>query len=380
MVAIKNATLVMRDHFIPDAVLFVEDGKIKDFGEMRKKTIPADCEVLDAEGLYLGAGFVDIHTHSDGKVFFQDEPETASLHHLRHGTTTLLPALYYSMDTEGYVKAVATLREAMKKPECANIGGLYMEGPYLNPKFGCDRESNPWKGPVSRERYMPIIEAACDLVKVWALAPERENILQFVLDAKAKTPNVAFSVAHSEASPQEIEAIMPYGLKIGTHHTNATGDRPMYPECRGVCVDEAVNYNREIYAELICDSRGIHVDPYMLRLVRRIKGDDRIILISDAYACDGPIPDGYDDVDDINFDHMGEIAGSKMTLDIACRNMIKHTGASIVDVFKFASYNPSRAVGFYDRGEIATGLRADLVLVDYKMQVHKVMLNGEWQK
>ena len=44
---------------------------------------------------------------------------------------------------------------------------------------------------------------------------------------------------------------MPYGLKIGTHHTNATGDLPKYPECRGVCVDETVNYNREIYAELM---------------------------------------------------------------------------------------------------------------------------------
>ncbi len=377
MIAIKNATLVMRDHFIPDAVLFIEDGKIKDFGEMRKLSIPDGCEVIDAEGLYVGPGFVDIHTHSDGKVFFQDDAVTASTHHLKHGTTTLLPALYFSMNTEGYVEAIEALKDAMKKKECANIGGFYMEGPYLNPKFGCDKESNPWKGEVDSKKYLPIIEAAGDLVKVWALAPERENILQFVIDAKKENPSVVFSVAHSEASPQQIEAIMPYGLKIGTHHTNATGDRPMYPECRGVCVDEAVNYNREIYAELICDSRGIHVDPYMLRLVRRIKGDDRIILISDAYACDGPIPPGYDDVDDINFDNTGEIAGSKMTLDISCRNMIKHTGASIVDVFKFASYNPSMALGFYDRGEIAVGKRADLVFVDYKMGVHKVMMGGE---
>ncbi len=376
MTAIINATLVMRDHFIPDGLLFIEDGQITDFGEMRKKKIPEGCEIIDAEGLYVGPGFVDIHTHSDGKVFFQDDPVVASQHHLKHGTTSLLPALYYSMDTAAYIKAIETLKEAMKKPECANICGFYMEGPYLNPKFGCDRESNPWKGPVDREKHMPIIEAAGELAKVWALAPERENILDFVLDAKKVNPTAVFTVAHSEASPQQIEAVMPYGLKIGTHHTNATGDRPMYPECRGVCVDEAVNYNREIFAELICDSRGIHVDPYMLRLVRRIKGDDRIILISDAYACDGPIPDGYDDVDDINFDHMGEIAGSKMTLDIACRNMIKHTGASIVDVFKFASYNPSVAVGFTDRGEIAVGKRADLVFVDYKMGVKRVIKEG----
>lgn len=377
MKAIINATLVMRDHFIPNAVLIMDEGKIVDFGEARKTAIPENAEIIDAKGLYVGPGFVDIHTHSDGYVFFQDEPERASQHHLKHGTTTLLPALYYSMDTSGYLDAIKVLREAMKKPECKNIGGFYMEGPYLNPKFGCDRESNPWKGPVQKAKHQPIIDASYDLVKVWALAPERENIMDFVLDVKEKNPNAVFSVAHSEASPQQIEAIMPYGLKIGTHHTNATGDRPMYPECRGVCVDETVNYNREIYAELICDSRGIHVDPYMLRLVRKIKGDDRIILISDAYACDGPIPDGYDDVDDINFDHMGEIAGSKMTLDISCRNMIKHTGASLVDVFKFASYNPARAVGFFDRGEIRVGLRADLVFVDHNMKTYKVIFEGE---
>ncbi len=379
MKAIINATLVMRDHFIPDAVLLIEDGKIVDFGEARKLAVPEGCEIIDAKGDYVGPGFVDIHTHSDGYVFFQDEPERASQHHLKHGTTTLLPALYYSMDTAGYLEAIEILRNAMKKPECKNIGGLYMEGPYLNPKFGCDRENNPWKGPVDKAKHQPIIDAAYDLAKVWACAPERENILDFVLDVKAKNPNAVFSVAHSEAAPQDIEALMPYGLKIGTHHTNATGDRPMYPECRGVCVDETVNYNHEIYAELICDSRGIHVDPYMLRLVRKIKGDDRIILISDAYACDGPIPEGYDDVDDINFDHMGEIAGSKMTLDISCRNMIKHTGASLVDVFKFASYNPAMAVGFCDRGEIAKGKRADLVIVDYKMGVKGVILEGDLQ-
>ena len=377
MTVIQNATLVMRDHFIPDALLFIDDGLIVDFGERRKMSIPEDAEVIDAKGLYVGPGFVDIHTHSDGKVFFQDNPKRASLHHLSHGTTTLLPALYFSMNTEEYVKAIGILRDAMSDPDCRNIAGLYMEGPYLNPKFGCDKEHNPWQGGVDSSKYMPVIEAAYDIARVWALAPERENILQFVLDVKKANPNAVFSVAHSEASPQQIEALMPYGLKIGTHHTNATGDRPMYPECRGVCVDEAVNYNREIYAELICDSRGIHVDPYMLRLVRRIKGDDRIILISDAYACDGPIPDGYDDVDDINFDHTGEIAGSKMTLDISCRNMIKHTGASLVDVFKFASYNPSVVTGFYDRGEIAKGKRADLVFVDHNMKVYSTVFNGK---
>ncbi len=377
MTVIKNATLVMRDHFIPNALLFIENGVITDFGESRKKSIPVHADVIDADGLYVGPGFVDIHTHSDGKIFFQDNPVVASKHHLSHGTTSLLPALYFSMNTEQYVASIKVLKDAMQKPECQNIAGLYMEGPYLNPKFGCDKELNPWKGPVDKEAYMPIVNEAKGLARVWALAPERENILQFVLDVKSSDSSAVFSVAHSEAAPADIETLIPYGLKIGTHHTNATGDRPMYPECRGVCVDETVNYNSSIYAELICDSRGIHVDPYMLRLIRKIKGDDRIILISDAYACDGPIPEGYEDVDDINFDHMGEIAGSKMTLDISCRNMIKHTGASLVDVFKFASYNPATAVGFFDRGEIAKGKCADLVFVDHNMKVYKTILKGK---
>ncbi len=378
MVAIKNAVLVMRDHLIPDGVLLMEDGIIQDFGPARKLSIPEGCEVIDAEGLYVGPGFVDIHTHSDGVTFFHDDPKAVG-HHLKHGTTTILAALYFSMNTQEFVDAIHALREAMKDPACKNLAGIYMEGPYMNPKFGCDREHNPWNGPVDKEKYQPIIDAGWDLVKVWGVAPERDNILQFVLDVKAKNPTAVFSVAHSEASPQEVEALIPYGLRIGTHHTNATGDRIFYPEVRGVCVDEAVNYNREIYAELICDSMGIHVDPYMLRLVRKIKGEDRIILISDAYACDGPVPPGYEGVDDINFDWEGEIAGSKMTLDISCRNMLKHTGASIVDVFRYASYNPARAVGFYDRGEIAVGKRADLVIADHWMKVNKVIFEGKVQ-
>ncbi len=376
MLAIINAELIMHTHRIPDAVLFVDNGIITGYGEMRNTPIPEGCEILDVKGAYVGPGFVDIHTHSDGSVFFYEDVRAVA-HHLKHGTTTVLAALYFSMNSQEFVDTIGKIREAMKDPACKNLAGIYMEGPYMNPKFGCDREHNPWNGPVDKKDYQPIIDAGWDLVKVWGLAPERENILDFVLDVKAKNPAAVFSVAHSEASPQQVEALMPYGLRIGTHHTNATGDRIFYPEVRGVCVDEAVNYNREIYAELICDSRGIHVDPYMLRLVRRIKGDDRIILISDAYACDGPVPEGYDGVTDINFDWEGEIAGSKLTLEVACRNMMRHTGASLVDVFNYAAYNPARAIGFTDRGEIAVGKRADLVVVDDKVNIQKVILKGE---
>ena len=380
MIAIRNATLVMKDHLIPDAVIVLKDGLIADFGEMRTTPIPDGCEIVDAHGLFVGPGLVDIHLHNGGAASFTEDPETAAQYHLERGSTTILPAIYFKFDKDAYIKHIATIRNAMSNPKCANIAGLYMEGMYMNPKFGANREKNPWKGPICRDDYLPVVEAAGDLVRVWVTAPERENIEDFAADCKRVNPNVRFAVGHSEASPQQIEALMPYGLCIGTHHTNATGDRPMYPECRGVCVDEAVNYNREIYAEMICDSRGIHVDPYMQRLIRKIKGEERLILISDASWDDGPQPPGYEGVTDIAFDTAGEISGFQGAVSVACRNMMVHTGASIVDVFRYASYNPAKAVGFTDRGELRKGLRADLVICDHWMNIKSVILKGEFQK
>ena len=377
MLAIINAELVMRDHLIPEAVLFVEEGKIAGFGEMRTTPIPEGCEVIDAKGLYVGPGLVDIHCHTGEDCQVWEDPVNAAAFHLSHGVTTLLPAFRGRMSVEERLYGSEQIRRVMTNGECENIAGVYMEGPYLNPGFGANRANNPWAKPAVEEDYLPFVKAGADLARVWCIAPERPEILEFVQAVRKYNPNIRFAVAHSEATPQQIEALMPYGLSIGTHHTNATGTIVKYPECRGVCVDEAVNYNNDIYAELICDSRGIHVDPYMLRLVRKIKGDDRIILISDRTCYNGPIPPGYEGVTDLNFDDVGEIAGSKLTLEVACRNFMKHTGASIVDVFKVASYNPARATGFTDRGEICVGLKADLVLVDSKMNVSTVILNGK---
>ena len=221
---------------------------------------------------------VDIHTHAGGTHWFYNEPIEAAQFMLKNGTTTVLPTLYFNMNKDELVENLKTVQAAMKKPEGANMAGFYMEAPYMNPKFGADRENNPWKGPICKEDYQAVLEQAGTDAKVWVLAPERENIKQFVIDAKAVNPNVKFSVGHSEATPAQIEELIPYGLCIGTHHTNATGTLEIYPECRGICVDEAVNYNRDIYAEIISDRVGIHVNPYNQRLIRKIKGDDRIIL------------------------------------------------------------------------------------------------------
>ena len=385
MKAIINAELVMRDHLIPEAVLFIDDGKIAGFGEMRTTPIPEGCEIIDAKGAYVGPGLVDIHCHSGTGVRFIHEPAKATQEHLQCGTTSILATPSTRGTRKDYVRQIQQIREAMATPEGATIAGIYMEGPYINAGYGSmSNQAGPDAprvfDPVP-EDYQPLLDAGADIIRVWGTAPEREGIENFVKAAKAANPEVRFAVTHSEATPQQIEKLMPYGLCIGTHHTNATGTIVNYPECRGVCVDEGVNYNDGIYAELISDSMGIHVDPYMQRLVRKIKGDDKIILISDQTIHEPMHVPGLEHVTDLNFTYRKsggiDISGSKLTLNVACRNYMKHTGASIVDAFKVASYNPSRAVGLYDRGEIREGLRADLVFVDIKMNVSRVIVGGE---
>ncbi len=377
MKAVINATLILPDHMIPQGTVVIDGDRIVDFG---RKINTDGMEIIDAEGAYLGPGLIDIHTHSDGETFFTEDPVKVADTLLSHGVTDVLAALYFNVDGETLIRQVQKLKEASKQAK--NLRGLYMEAPYMNPKFGCNRENNPWRYPIRREDYLPLVEAAKGFAKVWVVAPERESIELFVRDVKVLDPNAVFSVGHSEAEPYQIEALMPYGLKLATHHTNATGTLQKYPECRSACVDETALYNNEIYTELICDKIGIHVAPYMLRLIKKIKGDDRIILIADAFVDHGPIPSDelYEGADDINFDFSGEIAGSKMILDGPCRNMMVHTGASLCQVFKYASTNPATLLGMTDRGRIAKGNVANLVLVDAEFHVKSVFLNGEQVK
>lgn len=376
MLAIQNATIVKSNYLIPGGLILTDGKTIIYAGTAQGKTIPALCETIDAHGMYVGPGLIDIHTHAGGNDWFYAAPEKAAQVHLAHGTTSVYPACYFNMSKEEFLQAIRVIRSAAQTEAGRIIKGLYMEGPYLNSKFGCEKESNQWKGPIEQSNYIEIVKEANEFAAFWSVAPEREGILSYIEDVKKVCPNAIFTVAHSEASPDEIERLIPYGLKVGTHHTNATGDRPQYPECRGVCVDEAVNMNDEIFAELIVDSKGIHVDPYMLRLVLKIKGKDRIVLISDACVFDGPPIPGLEDATDLNFDFNGDIAGSKLTLDVACRNMMVHTGAGICDVFRYASKNPATLLGRTDLGEVREGAVADLIIVDHWMNVLHVIQEG----
>jgi N-acetylglucosamine-6-phosphate deacetylase len=276
--------------------------------------------------------------------------------------------------------AIRRVQEAMQKPGAARaIGGIYMEGPYMNPKYGASPEKNQWRGSIDFAQADALIQSAGEDVLVWAIAPEREGVASFVRRAKAANTNVRFAVGHSEATPTQIAALKQYGLMIQTHCTNATGAPCAVGGTRACGPDEACFYDPDMYAEVICDSCGIHVHPDMLRLIHRIKGDERVILISDGFVSSEQPPESLKHITDLHFDANGGLCGSKLTLDVACRNMMRHTGIGICQAFAFASRNPARAVGLdAEVGSIAAGKRANFVLVDGDMRLHGVWLEGEW--
>lgn len=378
MIAITNAKVVLERGILNDGVLLVDEDRILSVGKKADVVIPEDATVYDAKGLYVGPGFVDIHVHGGGGQMFYQEPEAAAAHFLKHGETTMLATLYYDISKEEFLESIEKVKRAMIDGDAAKaIAGFYMEGPYMNPKYGASPEKNKWRGEIRQEDYQSVVEAAGSLAKVWAIAPEREGVEKFVRDAKNVYEDAMFSVGHSEATPEQIRKFKKYGLNLQTHCMNATGRKNRGAGVRSCGPDEACLMDCDMYAEVICDSQGVHVEPDMLRLILQIKGVDKVVLISDSFVSNEPTPEKFRDITDLQFDANGGLCGSKLTLDMACRNLLKHTDCGITQAFLMASRNPARVIKLdHEVGTIEVNKKANLVFVDDMFEVKKVMLEG----
>ena len=372
LTAICNANLVVENSIIPNAALLIEGDTILAFGDVQ---IPQGVQLIDAKGAYVGPGFVDIHVHGGNGFNTCFQPREAAEFFLRHGVTTLLATPAYSFDFEKFLSAIRNVKENIAN--IPNLRGMYMEGPYTNPNYGANSHCNPWRGPVLAEQYEALVDEAGDLAKVWAIAPEREGLEPFLAYARKVNPDVKFAVGHSEATPAQIRALGAYAPTLHTHVTNATGQLKVPGGTRGVGPDEHCYMTPDIYAEMISDSCGIHVQPDLQKMVLHIKGVDRVILISDSTTLNNPNPPALAHVTDLNFDANGGLAGSKLTLDQACHNVMAATSCSMADAFRMASTNPAQALGFEDIGAIAVGKKADLVFVDEQFHVRQVVLGGK---
>lgn len=379
MLYIKNANLVLENGILWDAAILLDGDRIAAFGKAAEVEAPAGSDLLDAKGLYVGPGFVDIHVHGGGGHMFTDEPEQAALHFLEHGETTILPTLYYDLSKEGFLESIKRIREVMDTTQAGKaIAGFYMEGPYMNPKYGAMAEQNKWQGEIRKEDYKEIVDAAGSLTKVWAVAPEREGLAPFLDYAREVNPDVIFSVGHSEAAPEQIQSMKRYGFTLQTHCMDATGRADACPGTRACGPDEYCMTDTDMYAEIICDSMGIHVNPAMLRMILHIKGYDKIILITDSFVSQMEAPKELRHVADLVFDSSGGLSGSKLTMDVACRNIMTHTNCGIAQAFLMASKNPAKVLGMeHEIGTVEVGKRANLVLVDHMFHVNTVILGGQ---
>ncbi|BFT74788.1 N-acetylglucosamine-6-phosphate deacetylase [Paenibacillus sp. P36] len=372
---IQNGTIVTADRLIPNGLVHMENGWIVGVGEAGSMEVPLGSEVLDAKGAYIAPGFVDIHCHGGGGVWSWEQPYEFALSHLKHGTTAILPTFTYNESREQVRDGLQTILATMEssKPFVEAIVGIHMEGPYINKKYGAI--TSPIR-PVDPQEYGEILRVAGERIKVWTLAPELDG--QDVFVTEAAKYHISLSVGHSEATAEQIFRFVPHGLRIGCHCTNASGITPSpsrYGGTREVGVDEAVLVHDDIYAEVIPDREGIHVRPLMLKLIHKTKGTDRVIIITDA------MPDaGVDkeDSSDVNWNHLGHLAGSRLTMDKAVRNMMVHAGIGMVDAFRMAALNPAKVIHMEDQmGSIAVGKRANLLLVDEEIRIQQVILQGQ---
>lgn len=380
MTYIVHANLVLENGILWDGALEMEQGRIRNFGYAQELSIPEGASVIDAKGSYVGPGFVDLHVHGGNGHFLYREPEQAARHFLAHGETTILAALYYDLSKAEFCDAIARVLTAMHGARGASraIAGFYMEGPYMNPKYGACAEKNKWRGEIQKSDYQAIVDAAGRFAKVWAVAPERDGLASFLEYAKSVNPDVTFAVGHSEATPEQIGRMKPYGLCLQTHCMDATGRINPYAGTRGCGPDEACLLDDDMYAELICDSNGIHVNPDLMRLILKVKGIDRTILITDSFVSEKSPAAEFQHIEDLVFDESGQLNGSRLTMNVACRNIMTHTNCGIAQAFRMASLNPARVIGM-DRsiGSVARGKIANLVFVDDKFEVNQVILGGE---
>ncbi len=381
-----NATLVMPDRLVPHASLAVEDGRIVEIGGSRAGGI-------DLEGMYLAPGFVDLHVHGgDGADFMDgtaDAFRTVCRCHARHGTTSLTPTSTVATGPQ-YDTFLALCRELRGDvPNGARIVGSHFYGPYFaRPARGCHPDQEFLiPAPENAERFMPLADVMPLVVTV---APEIENAEWLVRAYSAR--GVRFNAGHSFATFPQVEAAVSWGVRHVDHLFCAMSDRARlrpsqtYPMRGGVL--EATLFFDELTTEVIAD--GKHLTPELLRLAYKVKGPDRLALVTDSMrAVD--LPDGeywfgaegsgerVRKMDGVGVTLEGTaLASGVMGMDHAVRMMHVTAGVTLPEAVRMATLTPARILGIdKEVGSLEPGKRADLVVLDRELNVQGVYIGGE---
>ena len=382
MKAIINTKLILEDGIIFDGALTYEGERIVSVGRMGEVDTSLCESVYDAGGLYTAPGLVDLHNHGCAEKWFYEDPTLCSEYFLTHGVTTVLPTFYHAMSKEQMTEGAGRIRRERESGCARIIEGIYMEGPFM--KFSGSYSSDlRWSGDIARADYLELIDSFGDLVKVWAIDPDRVGIEDFMAYAREKTPNAVFAHGHSSSSFEAIKRLKRYGVRLRTHITNAgrAGGRSQVKF--GAGGDEFALYDPDIFAELIVDESAIHVQPGHVKMIIRTKGVERVCLISDHCTNHGvnyknDEASGIWYGSDLNYDDRGWLAGSLMTLDRGVKNVMTHSGYGLCHAIRMASLTPAEAIGISHKvGSIEPGKIANLMIIDDEVNIKKVIFMGD---
>ena len=376
---IENGMVITPSKTIEKGVVVFEEGKITAVGQKNRVKVPRSAKVIDASGRIVAPGFIDIHVHGGKGRDVMDASYEAikdiAKFLVSHGTTSFVPTTISAPHSE-LLKAVKAVKTAMKNgTDGAEVLGAYLEGPSINPEKRGAHDAN-YLGPPSIDEFEEIWEASNHTVKIVTLAPELEGSKMLI--QKLRDLGIVVSIGHSNATYVQAVDAMKRGVRHATHMFNKlSGLDPREPGVVG-----AVLVRDELTAELICD--GIHVHPAAMNLLIRVKGPERVVLVTDAIRAAG-MPDGEYALgeqqiivkDGVSRLKSGDLAGSTLTMDRAVRNIGRLVGTPMQTAVKMATINPAAVVSFDEnKGSLEPGKDADIVIIDDEINVHLTIVKG----
>jgi N-acetylglucosamine-6-phosphate deacetylase len=378
--SVVGGNIVTPDEVIENGVVLCEDSYIKAVGSSCAIEPEPGSRIIDARGRFVMPGFIDTHFHgSGGDDVMANGAEgirRISRALLKFGTTGYLATTIAARHEELMRSVENTIAAEEDDPFAAEILGLHIEGPYINPKFKGAQPEWGIRDP-NFDECARLLDAAGGRIKIVTVAPELPGGLEII--RKLARAGVAPSLGHSEADYDTALAAIEAGATRATHLFNAmSGAHHRKPGLAVAALNEP-----GICAEMICD--GVHVNPRMVALAWKAKGRDGMTLITDATAAQG-VGDGVFTLGDFQIQVRGAlctlmdgvtIAGSVLTMNAAAANAIAFTGMSLIDVAHTASLAPAEVCGVADRkGSIEVGKDADLAILSHDFSVWRTIRAG----
>ncbi len=394
MTIIKGADILTPNGLVQSGVLIIEDGVILRVSPMESAGLEAEpeydyehdhehdqeYEIIDGTGLTLVPGFIDIHSHGGGGCDTLDGTieslEKLCLSHAAHGTTGILPTTM-SVPHEILLSIVRLIDEIVgaKTSSGAEILGLHLEGPWVNPESKGAQHVAGIREP-SIEELDELAKTSNGHVKMITVAPEMPGA--FDLIKHAVDMGIRISLGHSSATYDQVLNAVEAGATHVTHAYNAmSGLHHRHPGMVGAMLS-----CQRLTADIILD--GFHVHPAAAKILMRCKGKEGLALITDATRAAG-MPEGDYELggQKVIYRHGavrlpdGGLAGSALTLDAAVKYAVLELGCSLEEAIVMASSNPARIIGVDDKkGSIEVGKDADLVLLDESFNVRATIVNG----